>query len=611
MILTLQKKGAPAYEALSYVWGSEDNPSHVDVRSQLNTEEIVITKNLDVALRHLRYKEAPRYLWVDALCINQANNAEKSKQVAAMGTIFKTADRVTAWLGSKENNSDLAMAWFLTIGRNLDVDWKTSKMRLRREESTEELTAQQEPEMPEFVDFVEGRGSFPWTKEDAKAVFFLLVRPYFGRAWIAQELRLAKHVFFQCGEVTIPESCLWVSMKLLNRNSKLNAGIISPERWFEAHKRVFLLADARMQGVGETLFTLRQNLGHLLCNDARDKIYSALCLMDLPAQTLAIVPSYALPTEQVYTDIARRAISQWSDLEIFVDCELSSQALNIPSWVPDWSTPAQSKCFDTNWSACAYVAGRPSFNASGLQCTVSGVSNSQIIDVNNGDVVFGMSVEEWWQTVRSWSPAVESLNDVYLTGERLIEVYCRTLVWNSFSHRHLSYAECLESLTSVWREDKSSSKNEFTRELATENSYFRLLAMTMRNRTLLRTSSGRLGLAPAGARLGDVVCVLLGCRFPVVLRPAADHTYQVVGTSYIHGLMNGETIYENEYTRKSNIRLEPIDPATGRGRDTGKRLLEKAGLRVDGEQKEYPWACSVSDETLLAAGIRVEDFVLV
>jgi hypothetical protein len=582
------------------------------VKSQLKTGEVPITKNLDIALRHLRYKEATRYLWIDALCINQASNSEKSKQVAIMGTIFKTADRVTAWLGPEDSNSELAMGWVHAIGRNLDVDWAAEAVRLRIEERTEEFAVRREQEMPGLVDFIEGRGTFPWTNDEAAAVFSLLVRPYFERAWVAQELRLAKYVFFQCGKDTIPERSLWVSAKLLDSNFKLNAGITSFERWSQARGRVFLLADTRMQGVGETLFTLRNNMGHLICKDARDKIYSVLGLMSLSTQNLTIVPSYAHPTEQVYTDIARRAITQWSDLEILNDCGLSSRLLNIPSWVPDWSTPAQTRSTAPKWSACAYVAGRPSFDASGLQCTVSGVFNNPIVEVvDQGDVNFDMSDEELWKTIRSWRPAVESLDDMYLSGEALLEAYCRMLVWNSFSEAHLSFAKSLESLKKVWCGDESSSKREFTRELADENSYFRRVHVITRNRKLYRTSSGHIGLGPADAQPDDVVCILLGCRYPVILRPAADRKYQVVGTCYTHGLMNGEILYNNEHTRKSNVHVDPSDPDTGRGRHTPQDLLEKAGLRVDGRQKGYPWTCWVSNETLLAASIQIEEFVMV
>jgi hypothetical protein len=40
---------------------------------------------------------------------------------------------------------------------------------------------------------------------------------------------------------------------------------------------------------------------------------------------------------------------------------------------------------------------------------------------------------------------------------------------------------------------------------------------------------------------GDIVCVLLGLRVPIVLRKVENH-YEIVSTVYVHGLMNGEAI---------------------------------------------------------------------
>ena len=43
---------------------------------------------------------------------------------------------------------------------------------------------------------------------------------------------------------------------------------------------------------------------------------------------------------------------------------------------------------------------------------------------------------------------------------------------------------------------------------------------------------------------GDVVCILLGCSVPVLLRPSTDQKscYEVVGESYVHGVMEGEAM---------------------------------------------------------------------
>jgi hypothetical protein len=48
-------------------------------------------------------------LWIDALCINQADTAERNAQVQRMGALYARADRVLAWLGAEDDDSDLAM----------------------------------------------------------------------------------------------------------------------------------------------------------------------------------------------------------------------------------------------------------------------------------------------------------------------------------------------------------------------------------------------------------------------------------------------------------------------------------------------------------------------
>ena len=50
-----------------------------------------------------------------------------------------------------------------------------------------------------------------------------------------------------------------------------------------------------------------------------------------------------------------------------------------------------------------------------------------------------------------------------------------------------------------------------------------------------------LGFVPESAQEGDVVCILLGCSVPIILRPISTNPgYTFVGECYIHGLMEGE-----------------------------------------------------------------------
>jgi hypothetical protein len=57
---------------------------------------MAITKNLKEALVSLRLTEGPRHLWVDAVCIDQANVKERNHQVAQMGTIYANASSLVS-----------------------------------------------------------------------------------------------------------------------------------------------------------------------------------------------------------------------------------------------------------------------------------------------------------------------------------------------------------------------------------------------------------------------------------------------------------------------------------------------------------------------------------
>lgn len=52
-----------------------------------------------------------------------------------------------------------------------------------------------------------------------------------------------------------------------------------------------------------------------------------------------------------------------------------------------------------------------------------------------------------------------------------------------------------------------------------------------------------MGIAPPLAREGDIVCVLLGCHTPMVLRPHGENVFRIVGECcYTLGISEGEEI---------------------------------------------------------------------
>jgi hypothetical protein len=104
------------YEAISYVWGApilEYPVYHTSDGSRL-----FITENLDRALRRLRHRLDPRWLWADAMCIDQGNNAEKAVQIPLMVDIFRGAKRVLAWLHHGDEAIERGMQCIERISRH-------------------------------------------------------------------------------------------------------------------------------------------------------------------------------------------------------------------------------------------------------------------------------------------------------------------------------------------------------------------------------------------------------------------------------------------------------------------------------------------------------------
>ena len=61
-------------------------------------------------------------------------------------------------------------------------------------------------------------------------------------------------------------------------------------------------------------------------------------------------------------------------------------------------------------------------------------------------------------------------------------------------------------------------------------------------RSFVTTENGYLGLAPSGAREGDVICLLRGGNVPFVLRERENGYWELVGEAYVHGIMDGSWV---------------------------------------------------------------------
>lgn len=94
------------FECLSYTWGE------IGVAGSLllSGHEFSIYESVDAALRRLRRDSEVRVLWIDAICINQEDNAEKGVQVPLMRQIYQQASQVCVYLGEAKDLDMLRMA---------------------------------------------------------------------------------------------------------------------------------------------------------------------------------------------------------------------------------------------------------------------------------------------------------------------------------------------------------------------------------------------------------------------------------------------------------------------------------------------------------------------
>ncbi|PVH68044.1 HET-domain-containing protein [Cadophora sp. DSE1049] len=167
----------PAYEALSYTWGSASGNIPIQVGSGI----LQVTKNLVAAMYALSPPVSQRTIWIDAICINQNDATERNHQVLFMKDIYARASRVLVWIGSVADNSDAVMDYIGTVNA--------------------------EPDMLEYKNWIysdtwDWSSCRPWRPLPVaqQSVDALLCRPWFSRVWIQQEAAVNRDTSVICGE---------------------------------------------------------------------------------------------------------------------------------------------------------------------------------------------------------------------------------------------------------------------------------------------------------------------------------------------------------------------------------------------------------------------------
>ena len=196
-----------SFEALSYTWGETVNLQRVTC----NESELQVTQNLFQALVQLRYENAPRTLWVDAICINQEDLDEKSKQIPLMKFIYAYAERVIIWLGPADE----------TTSKGLSLVDHAARC-LRRETGLNLPLPGKDKIPPErFDDERNCARGFPSKTElgEWMSLMNLFERKWFTRCWVFQESALATAATVQVGHYELDWADLCVASTFFSYKS--------------------------------------------------------------------------------------------------------------------------------------------------------------------------------------------------------------------------------------------------------------------------------------------------------------------------------------------------------------------------------------------------------
>lgn len=156
----------PVYKALSYTWGA--HPCEHEI--SLNGAIVCVRKNLYSFLLQMQVEKRNRKSWffVDALCINQDDTAERTYQVSLMGKVYTGAEEVLAWI--------IPEPFYIT-------DDKKAPWYVYYDESEALVNVAEE------------------SLDDLKTL--VLYNTYWSRLWIVQEALLAKRLTLRMGHAEI------------------------------------------------------------------------------------------------------------------------------------------------------------------------------------------------------------------------------------------------------------------------------------------------------------------------------------------------------------------------------------------------------------------------
>ncbi|KAM5356486.1 hypothetical protein ACJ41O_003132 [Fusarium nematophilum] len=266
-------------------------------------------------LRYLRHKHEQQYLWIDAICLNQKDEVEKSIQVPAMGEIYREAETVIVWLGEDDGNDAVELFSFMreyaAIPDNL-----TPRETLDREVGLLRKLSH------------------------GMLIHRLFRKHWFFRRWTIQEAALSQNCIVLWGEQSIPLSVLQAA------STRLRARVSNEDRY---STEMILQLPSSSRGLMDLLWMFHRSE----CLDPRDRIAAFYGLIHAE-ERLAI--DYRRHWWEIYLQHAKHQVQLTSArnymLHLFCFGSISARFNDnkFPSWVPDWSRERRLDLPYLDWS---------------------------------------------------------------------------------------------------------------------------------------------------------------------------------------------------------------------------------------------------------------------
>ncbi|KAH7010715.1 heterokaryon incompatibility protein-domain-containing protein [Macrophomina phaseolina] len=554
---------ATPFEALSYVWGDENGKIEITIQG----ERKPVTKNLEAALRHIRLDDKHRDLWVDAVCIDQGNETERNAQVRMMDDIYSNAKRVVTWLGAGQGRGE-SLQLIKELGASPDRHWDSSRHA----------------------------GTGPNNALGTlKLFFFLRDTKWYQRIWTLQEAVLAKSVIYVCGTHVFAQGEIEGLMRSFTNHflrdmccdidamtiPDMGVGNLSAQMT-PYLKQMRSMVDVADKHDKLPFLDIAPKFRHRQATDPRDKVFG---LLGLTSDLKKDIIKYESTAADVYAEVVIQLITRTGNLDVLSHVlprtprSAGPQVAGLPSWAPDWSdhqwyqywrlnSLMRRQSYATFFNACAQKSTPrsrdPSESLQTLlldghqQGSISKVGEA-FVPHNGGDSGhFKIDVLQQWREMTKVDLEPQRDYAIAESGNpscTILDAFWRTLCANidpftsepdKVKEADMRTRRChdlwwWDSLRqSKYRDVAGAEMHLPADEYRTWETH--VFSMTAGRRFFL-SSEGLIGLAPENAQKGDQIWVVNGGRMPLILRPlsgAQNDRFNLVGDSYVHGIMQGE-----------------------------------------------------------------------